>query len=625
MDQNLKIYAPINKKDPSKHMVWGIASTESLDSQGEVVKASAIKAAVSDYMKYANVREMHQPSAVGKTVEMTIDKQGRTHVGVKVVDDRAWQKVEEGVYNGFSIGGHVLTKDDNSITSLTLSEISLVDRPANPDAVFELWKRDSSTMEKKTFDTKTRRELAAKGKAMPDGSFPITDSEDVQNAVHDWGRAGSKPDVKAHIIRRAKALNATDSLPDEWTKVTKPTMKKGTGDAQAILQHIAHLEGMADNEQAEGDEATHSALRAGIASLKQAASSEVTEDEANDSGDYGSGNQYALSEKPSNLKKVVDEKISKGQMPTNEEVDALIKLNEMPVNDKMRSIMKFELAGLIVKRIEAQMHKQQNVDALKKQAEKALNETPANATSVGERKNFKKILDLIAKAEEDMTEEDDLKDGDMSEGNVSELDDFNPDLPEAEESYMDTDGNSAQSDALGMLQSVVDMLNAKGMGGALTQEEIQSLQDGVKAGSTMTGGNQMEDQNYADTDGGTADRTGINPIEGKGATMAYGAKIGNLQKVMKKREDLLLAKIAGLEEKYEKLAKTAQAIKVKANYSTIEKANGLNEKENELSKAEKRADELFNLMKVDPTNIALQDEAKTLSPHIMKLRREVRV
>lgn|SRR3990167_7574859 len=52
-------------------------------------------------MKFANIREMHQPSAVGVTKEYSHDEFG-TWVGVKVVDDIAWKKVKEQVYKGFS-------------------------------------------------------------------------------------------------------------------------------------------------------------------------------------------------------------------------------------------------------------------------------------------------------------------------------------------------------------------------------------------------------------------------------------------------------------------------------------------------------------------------------------------
>jgi hypothetical protein len=99
--------------------------------------------ALPDYMKFGNVREMHQPKAAGKTKSATIDDKGM-YISVKVVADDAWKLVKEGVYSGFSIGGRMKSKVKNKITGLDLVEISLVDRPANPEAVFTMFKVDDS-------------------------------------------------------------------------------------------------------------------------------------------------------------------------------------------------------------------------------------------------------------------------------------------------------------------------------------------------------------------------------------------------------------------------------------------------------------------------------------------------
>lgn len=63
-----------------------------------------------------------------------------------------------------------------------------------------------------------RREMASNGQAMPDGSFPIKSRRDVLNAIHAIGRAapGRRAAVKAHIIRRAKALGAPRLIPPSW-------------------------------------------------------------------------------------------------------------------------------------------------------------------------------------------------------------------------------------------------------------------------------------------------------------------------------------------------------------------------------------------------------------------------
>lgn len=136
---SLQIYVPISKIDAEKRMVWGYASTPTLDLQGERISLDAIKEALPDYMQWANVREMHQLSAVGVAKEAAVDDKG-LYVGAKVVDDEAWKKCLESVYKGYSIGGERLEKQDDTITKLKLLEISLVDRPANPDCRIEVEK-----------------------------------------------------------------------------------------------------------------------------------------------------------------------------------------------------------------------------------------------------------------------------------------------------------------------------------------------------------------------------------------------------------------------------------------------------------------------------------------------------
>ncbi len=138
----MKIYAEIRKIDEEARMVYGYAATEALDASGEIVTKQALEKALPDYMKFGNVREMHQPSAVGVTRAAGIDDKG-LYIGAHIVDDVAWRKVRSGVYKGFSIGGRVESRDPERravITGLKLSEISLVDRPANPETVFDLWK-----------------------------------------------------------------------------------------------------------------------------------------------------------------------------------------------------------------------------------------------------------------------------------------------------------------------------------------------------------------------------------------------------------------------------------------------------------------------------------------------------
>lgn len=139
--QGLKFFAQISKVDDDERMVYGYASTTSLDSQNERVSKLALEKALPDYMRFANIREMHTNSAVGVTESASIDDSG-LYIGAKIVDDIAWNKVKAGVYKGFSIGGKCISKINDEITELRLSEISLVDRPANPECIIDIYKAD---------------------------------------------------------------------------------------------------------------------------------------------------------------------------------------------------------------------------------------------------------------------------------------------------------------------------------------------------------------------------------------------------------------------------------------------------------------------------------------------------
>jgi hypothetical protein len=146
---NVHFYGPlqkIEKRGDGTLRVHGIASTESIDSDGEVVTSAAMKAALPDFFRHGTgaLREMHQPIAAGTVDDAKVDG-NVTRISATIVDREAIKKVEMGVYKGFSIGGRVKergAKDRKVIIKLDLAEISLVDRPSNPDAILTVFKAD---------------------------------------------------------------------------------------------------------------------------------------------------------------------------------------------------------------------------------------------------------------------------------------------------------------------------------------------------------------------------------------------------------------------------------------------------------------------------------------------------
>lgn len=69
------------------------------------------------------------------------------------------------------------------------------------------------------FSPEKRKELAEKGFALPDGSYPIRNVSDLKNAIRAYGR--SKPSdrakVRAHIKKRARALGHAELIPDTFS------------------------------------------------------------------------------------------------------------------------------------------------------------------------------------------------------------------------------------------------------------------------------------------------------------------------------------------------------------------------------------------------------------------------
>lgn len=103
------------------------------------VPREVLEAATPDYLKFGNIREMHQASAVGVVITLEWQEKG-CFINVKVVDEAAWDKVRNKVYKGFSIGWNILAVTGNKVTLLDWIETSLVDRPADPDALISAYR-----------------------------------------------------------------------------------------------------------------------------------------------------------------------------------------------------------------------------------------------------------------------------------------------------------------------------------------------------------------------------------------------------------------------------------------------------------------------------------------------------
>ncbi len=228
MDDSIKFFIDFVKRDDDQRIVEGYASTPVVDSQGEIVEKDAITNALSGYLgdwddknkrwRYGGIREMHQLSAVGKTIKAKVDDKG-LYIEGKVVDDNAWKKVKEGVYAGFSIGGKVLESVKNRIKALKLNEISLVDRPANPEAIFTMVKIDE------------------KGKAMdaPQAGAPQVDEVFISGRILDLAK-----EVRYLLNYFQSENKSTYELANALTLLKKLAAKVLTGDDKKKFEKIMY-------------------------------------------------------------------------------------------------------------------------------------------------------------------------------------------------------------------------------------------------------------------------------------------------------------------------------------------------------------------------------------------------
>ena len=136
-------YASILKYDENEDgtlMVYGNATDDSLDLDQQICDPAWLEKAMPDWFTSGgNIREMHGPSAAGVAKEYE-NKNGKHIIGVHVVDPLAVKKVKTQVYRGFSVGIKAprVVRDNKAangrIIDGSIIEVSLVDRPANPNA-----------------------------------------------------------------------------------------------------------------------------------------------------------------------------------------------------------------------------------------------------------------------------------------------------------------------------------------------------------------------------------------------------------------------------------------------------------------------------------------------------------
>lgn len=126
--------------------VYGKATDDSLDIDQQICDADWLKRAMPHWFQTGgNIREQHSNIAAGVAKEYEVKEDGH-YITALVVDPVSVKKVENGVLKGFSIGikNPRVTRDKSAMNGRIVDgqivEVSLVDRPANPNCQLVLAK-----------------------------------------------------------------------------------------------------------------------------------------------------------------------------------------------------------------------------------------------------------------------------------------------------------------------------------------------------------------------------------------------------------------------------------------------------------------------------------------------------
>lgn len=126
-------------------LVYGKATDDGIDSDQQICDPEWLKSAMPEWFRWGNIREQHSSIAAGVATEYEAKEDGH-YITAHVVDGNSVKKVESGVLKGFSIGIRAprVVKDNKAIGGRIVDgqivEVSLVDRPANPNCTLSLAK-----------------------------------------------------------------------------------------------------------------------------------------------------------------------------------------------------------------------------------------------------------------------------------------------------------------------------------------------------------------------------------------------------------------------------------------------------------------------------------------------------
>ena len=244
-----KVFVPLRKVDEEQRLVYGLITQEILDKAGEVMDYASSKPhfekwsndihTASKGLSKGNVRVMHGLSVAGKLTDLQFDDAEKSiEVCAKVVDDGEWNKVLEGCYTGFSVGGSYGKRwtetGEDKVTKVKKftavpNEVSLVDNPCVPSATFTLVKADGE--EPVPFQVENDDDQWPGFAKSDDGMKAGDDAED--GVTNDDGESGKKKKKKDNKKFVAKSEPSNDDVVKKAEELAK-----AANDGSTWMAHV---------------------------------------------------------------------------------------------------------------------------------------------------------------------------------------------------------------------------------------------------------------------------------------------------------------------------------------------------------------------------------------------------
>jgi len=261
-------------------MVYGKATDDSIDMDQQICDSTWLDSAMPEWFKSGgNIREQHSSIAAGVAKEYERKKDGH-YIHALVVDPASVKKVDLGVLKGFSIGikNPRITRDEKAangrIVDGTIVEVSLVDRPANPNCQLVLaksidgetgvWKVEELIEKEDAVDTTPATETPELVEEVLPEAEVVAEETPISEIVEEdkleqlgIEKTAKAKSILASLVKFDKGqYEAAREALANLIAVEAEEMKEGSNEIMSIshlLEAVAHLAMWYEGEEAEGE------------------------------------------------------------------------------------------------------------------------------------------------------------------------------------------------------------------------------------------------------------------------------------------------------------------------------------------------------------------------------------